>query len=710
VRVPGRRRPRREQVGRDVRRRLVPRGQGVGLEGPGLRALRPGHVPHERDGLRQPDAALRGLRRLLVAVGARRGGLRALPGLRHALPAEPGLHPRHRGDVRRPNGFRERRPRLLRVAGDVAGRVRLLQGRVRRGRGRRVPPARGAPGERLARRGRDRRARGGDGRLRHLERLAERRRRAHVLRVPGARHVPGPLRPAAARAPLRDGGLPRRRPSDARGFVEAHRLPRVRGLWRRLRVGLRVRAGPGEPGPPLPAHRDGRDERRGPRRAVPRVRRRGDLRLPARPDPGHGRLLLLHQLPERPVLRAGHLPHAREVPRDHLERPRRLAAGPGAELPLRRARGDAVRRRRRAAALRLRHVGLPGAARAPVRPRAGHGRLLRRHGARAHGVARAPRHAAREARRADGRGGFAARDREEHVRQARRPRAAHELPEPLRGGLRGAHVRGLRGRRGLPRPRPDAPLRLAEARVYRRRRRVHPARRRRHPRGRLLRALQAHPAEHAEQRAVPGALGPALRGPAARVRVVERRRAREAVLARGVPPAAARVGARGHAPRLHPDAVRPHSGHRPRAPPPPPVRGAPRAHAHRDGRRHHRRRRGLRRVRRRPEPGPGRAQAGAGRGPRRVLARVFVADGLHRAPERAPDRGDGAARALPVESGGRVPRRVRRRAGKESEIPNFKGSSLGRFSLVSADFWTSDHLSERSRSVDAERARAEDSR
>ena len=40
-------------------------------------------------------------------------------------------------------------------------------------------------------------------------------------------------------------------------------------------------------------------------------------------------------------------------------------------------------------------------------------------------------------------------------------------------------------------------------------------------------------------------------------------------------------------------------------------------------------------------------------------------------------------------------------AGKESEIPNFKGSDLGRFPLVSADFWTSDHLSERPRSVDA---------
>jgi hypothetical protein len=34
-------------------------------------------------------------------------------------------------------------------------------------------------------------------------------------------------------------------------------------------------------------------------------------------------------------------------------------------------------------------------------------------------------------------------------------------------------------------------------------------------------------------------------------------------------------------------------------------------------------------------------------------------------------------------------------------MPNFKGSDLGRFPLVSADFWTSDHFLERSRSVDA---------
>jgi hypothetical protein len=41
------------------------------------------------------------------------------------------------------------------------------------------------------------------------------------------------------------------------------------------------------------------------------------------------------------------------------------------------------------------------------------------------------------------------------------------------------------------------------------------------------------------------------------------------------------------------------------------------------------------------------------------------------------------------------------RAAKESDIPNFKGSFLGRFPLVSAEFWTSDHLSERPRSVGA---------
>ena len=40
------------------------------------------------------------------------------------------------------------------------------------------------------------------------------------------------------------------------------------------------------------------------------------------------------------------------------------------------------------------------------------------------------------------------------------------------------------------------------------------------------------------------------------------------------------------------------------------------------------------------------------------------------------------------------------RAGKESDIPNFKGFYLGCFPLVSADFWTSDHHLERCRRVD----------
>jgi hypothetical protein len=37
---------------------------------------------------------------------------------------------------------------------------------------------------------------------------------------------------------------------------------------------------------------------------------------------------------------------------------------------------------------------------------------------------------------------------------------------------------------------------------------------------------------------------------------------------------------------------------------------------------------------------------------------------------------------------------------KRAKFPTSKGSDLGHFLLVSADFWTSDHLSERSRSVD----------
>ena len=68
-----------------------------------------------------------------------------------------------------------------------------------------------------------------------------------------------------------------------------------------------------------------------------------------------------------------------------------------------------------------------------------------------------------------------------------------------------------------------------------------------------------------------------------------------------------------------------------------------------------------------------------------------AAVGLLRAA--TPGFGDAANRTAPATA--------LSRAGQESEIPNFKGSYLGSFPLVSADFWTSDHLSERSRSVDA---------
>ena len=62
----------------------------------------------------------------------------------------------------------------------------------------------------------------------------------------------------------------------------------------------------------------------------------------------------------------------------------------------------------------------------------------------------------------------------------------------------------------------------------------------------------------------------------------------------------------------------------------------------------------------------------------------------------APDSDDdvGFARAPAT------PAKAANRAGQESEIPNFKGSDLGRFPLVLASSWTSDHLLERSRSVD----------
>jgi hypothetical protein len=87
----------------------------------------------------------------------------------------------------------------------------------------------------------------------------------------------------------------------------------------------------------------------------------------------------------------------------------------------------------------------------------------------------------------------------------------------------------------------------------------------------------------------------------------------------------------------------------------------------------------------------------APRGLRYALEQMPV--GQHATITLAPEKAFGAtgskAHGVPPDS------EVVYRAAKESEIPNFKGSYLDRFPLVLADFWTSDHLSERSRRVDA---------
>jgi hypothetical protein len=87
--------------------------------------------------------------------------------------------------------------------------------------------------------------------------------------------------------------------------------------------------------------------------------------------------------------------------------------------------------------------------------------------------------------------------------------------------------------------------------------------------------------------------------------------------------------------------------------------------------------------RRRPAPRPPRARPPA----RRLREEIFHAVD---AGADTPKPGDAPVETLVVEE---LVREYRAGAGK--------GSSLGRFPLVSADFWTSDHPSERSRSVDA---------
>ena len=76
-------------------------------------------------------------------------------------------------------------------------------------------------------------------------------------------------------------------------------------------------------------------------------------------------------------------------------------------------------------------------------------------------------------------------------------------------------------------------------------------------------------------------------------------------------------------------------------------------------------------------------------------------DRLEAIEAKAKRRGFATAAELEAEAADlRLALLDRARAGQESEIPNFKGSYLGHFPLVSADFWTSDHPSERFRRVD----------
>ena len=67
-------------------------------------------------------------------------------------------------------------------------------------------------------------------------------------------------------------------------------------------------------------------------------------------------------------------------------------------------------------------------------------------------------------------------------------------------------------------------------------------------------------------------------------------------------------------------------------------------------------------------------------------------------PPNPPDLA-GSPRLLP--EAWRAFSTVHSRTGKGCEIPNVKGPYLGRFPLVSADFWTGDRLSGRPRSIDA---------
>ena len=111
-----------------------------------------------------------------------------------------------------------------------------------------------------------------------------------------------------------------------------------------------------------------------------------------------------------------------------------------------------------------------------------------------------------------------------------------------------------------------------------------------------------------------------------------------------------------------------------------------------------------------PAPPGRRARPARGRTRRAPRAPTSPSPARRRAsPARRASSAASARRPTSPAPGATTAARIRRpgpsspartRAGQESDMPNFKGSDLGHVPLVSADFWTSDHLSARSRSVD----------
>ena len=353
-----------------------------------------------------------------------------------------------------------------------------------------------------------------------------------------------------------------------------------------------------------------------------------------------------------------------------------------------------ARRRGRVAPRVLRGPGVPrGAGRGGRRASRGarRGAAEARRGPRAHGAAAARRRRRRvdfrRVHRGDGprpgrRGRGLARQRAHRPHQHRRGRGARPRAARDARGVAGLRVRGRAERRGRRRgearrfahgpgehragrgdPRPEAlPRRAGDVAGQARGHEAvlgEPA-----ERG-LPGARAAGDAGAPEHRPAPRGVADAAAAARARARALRRRHARDAhVAAPGAGARGAEVAQLRAAPRRGA-----------RLPPRPAARDHP---PRREAVEHpHRRRR------------PGQARG--------LRARKTL-PGVQRQRHVHDDGHDGH---VPLHGAGGLPRGALLGAARESDIPNFKGSYLGRSPLVSADFWTGDHLSERSRSVDA---------